>query len=113
MSCPRTASGYRAQAAIGSLCGRLREPHHVSQPPLLVLEPAAQPVDPVRLVPPLVPALDVDLGRGESRLEHRVLDLGQGPEPPVVAEGALELGSVGEPEVDVAEEVVVDWVECG
>ena len=81
----------------------IAQPDDVGQPPQLVLEVAAPAEDLVALVLLLVPALEVDLGAAETRLEHRLLDLGQRPQPPVVAERASHPGAIAEAEVDVAE----------
>src|SRR6185436_1455722 len=52
-------------------------------------------------------------GLRETRLDEQLAQLGKGPKPPVVGEGALDLRAVGEVEMNVAEDAAGHRFELG
>src|SRR5262249_36575172 len=87
-------------------------PDDVSQPGFLVLEATAAAVDAERLVPVIVPGLNVDLDVAESRFAQELVHLGPRPQPPVVGERVADGAAVLEVEVDRGTQVMIDGVEA-
>src|SRR5690606_20608183 len=82
----------------------------VRDPGAAIFRLLARTID-ARTVAVLVLVLPVDVALREPCLEQQLAELRQGPEAPLIREGALQLAAVLELEMDVVGDRVINGVE--